>query len=558
VSRISLLAASSKHYGPSIGVLLLLVAAGLTGCGPDDRVHIRLDDDVARPPRSVIVFAPDGMDCRKLTELLNAGELPNIQRVFVEGGVGVEQGFDCLPSVTYANFSSFITGRFPGHHGITGNLWLDRNTLENHYYMTLATYRDVNKHIKAPTVYEMLADHFTANIQCHTRRGATVTLDNSARFKWDWILGTYLDADRHVPNSLPKLVSIANRVKRWPSLIVTYYPGVDEIGHRYGTDSPQYAEALRNVDVIVGRITRAVADAGLAERTTFILVSDHGMVPVGKNHHFDLKRWLHEARGLRVIDQPLLWARKYPYRLVALNGYDVFLVIGADRRAQIHLKGRRGWVYPPTPAEIEAFVKAGPPLHEQPAVDCVLMRAGPDRVRVLARTGEALIERRRRADGVTQYRLRVQSGDPLGYLRCPRLAAFIEKGWHGSRQWLEATARTDHPDFVPQAAELFDSARTGDLLVFAADDWDFNRGLKAGHGSCLYRDMHIPLFFAGPDLPAGATIPVARLVDVAPTILGLLNEADRLEKFPPIDGIDLSPQLRSAGAHLAAPSSSPR
>jgi len=62
--------------------------------------------------------------------------------------------------------------------------------------------------------------------------------------------------------------------------------------------------------------------------------------------------------------------------------------------------------------------------------------------------------------------------------------------------------------------------------------------------------MHIPLFFAGPDLPSGASIPCARLTDLTPTILGLLNEAHRLDHFPPLDGLNLADDLRQAGAAI--------
>jgi arylsulfatase A-like enzyme len=131
-------------------------------------------------------------------------------------------------------------------------------------------------------------------------------------------------------------------------------------------------------------------------------------------------------------------------------------------------------------------------------------------------------------------------------LESPELAAFVRGGWHDSREWLAATAGSAHPDFVPQVVEMFDSPRTGDLVVFAAEGWLLYPNEKAGHGSTVYRDMHLPMFFAGPDLPAGGEIPLARLVDYAPTVLGLLGEAHRLESFPPIDGIDLSEQLRNA------------
>jgi hypothetical protein len=540
--------------GTCFGLRVALLVTGLaavSGCGPGDQLRFRLADDVVRPPRSVVIIAADGVDHPTFMEFLEKGELPNIRRVFVDGGVSVEHAFNCLPTVTYANFPSLITGRFPAHHGILGNLWLDRHTLESTYYLTLGTYLDVNDHLEAPTIYEILSDHFTANLQTHTRQGVNVAIENSLPFMLSWAMGNFTDADRAVLDTFPMVERVANRVKRWPSIIFTYHPGIDAIGHRFGPDSPQYADALRNIDFIVGQISDAVSREGLDDRTSFVFLSDHGMVPVEPGHHFDLKKWLRSAHGLRVRDRPI-HAKTYYDRFKAYQRYDAFLVIGSDRRAQLHLKGDRGWAYTVDPEEIDAFVTRSPRLYEQPGVDCVLMSAGRDKVRVRSRNGVALIERQWEPGG-TRYRLRIEGGDPLGYLDDPGLAAFLAEGWHDSRAWLEATAQTERPDFVPQAAELFDSSRSGELVVFAAEDWDFGGRWKAGHGSCMHRDMRVPLYFAGPDLPNGASISYGRLVDMMPTILGLLDEAHRLERLPPIDGIDMSDQLRTADRIPAEP-----
>jgi len=534
-----------RTFWAPFGSCLLMAAVGCMSTSP---LRIQLADDVVRPEKSVIIISPDGMDSVRFHELLAAGKLPHIKNVFVDGGVGVDYAFDCLPSVTYANYSSLITGRFPGHHDIMGNLWLDRRTLTTYDYRTLHTYRTVNRHLRVPTLYDILGDHFTLNIQCHTRRGVTHTIDNSRTFAWAWILGKYTFADKHVVDSFEEVARVANRVGRWPSVIMTYYPGVDEVGHRYGPDSPQYTAALLNIDRIVGSITRAVERAGLSEHTSYVLVTDHGMPPVEPDRHFDLRRWLRQQRGLKFLNAPLRagnGADDYPNRFEEIGAYDAFLSIGADRQAMIHLRGKRGWAYLPRPEEVEAFVVAAPALHEHPAVDCVLTRAGADRVKVWSPRGSVIVERQGYA-GRARYRLTQRKGAPLGYGHADALARFVDAGWHSSREWLRETAETSHPDFVPQAVEMFDSPRTGDVVVFAAGGWDFSTTQKGAHGSCLARDMRIPMFFAGPGLPRGAAIQYARLVDLAPTIVGLLGEAHRLERVPFLDGINLADELEAA------------
>jgi arylsulfatase A-like enzyme len=115
-----------------------------------------------------------------------------------------------------------------------------------------------------------------------------------------------------------------------------------------------------------------------------------------------------------------------------------------------------------------------------------------------------------------------------------------------SREWLAASVGARCPDFVPQVVEMFDSPRAGDVVVFADGDWTFDARWPGGHGSCLTRDMRIPLYFAGPSLPAGGRIDCGRLVDVMPTILELLGRNAQLANVPAIDGVSLLTELRHA------------
>ena len=93
---------------------------------------------------------------------------------------------------------------------------------------------------------------------------------------------------------------------------------------------------------------------------------------------------------------------------------------------------------------------------------------------------------------------------------------------YSSRAWLEATAGTDFPDLPPQILAYFRSHLAGDLVIFAAPDWDLSDQWKAGHGGLRPSEMTFPLILAGPGIDHGQ-LPVARAVDVVPTILDLLG-----------------------------------
>ncbi len=70
-----------------------------------------------------------------------------------------------------------------------------------------------------------------------------------------------------------------------PNFLFSYYVGVDENGHLYGGDSPEYAAAIRNMDDNLGEILDAVNASG--EQWTIIVVTDHGHQPQkGFGHGF--------------------------------------------------------------------------------------------------------------------------------------------------------------------------------------------------------------------------------------------------------------------------------
>jgi arylsulfatase A-like enzyme len=509
-------------------------------------MHLRLDEEVQLPPLSVVIFLVDGMDLTRLDAMLAEGHLPHIRQRFVEEGVRVRNAVSSLPTTTYPNCTSVITGLYPGHHGIVGNFWFDRYDLEMRYYMELSTYRTSNDHFSAPTLFEMLPDHFTLSIQAHTRRGVSKRIDNRSMFAMSWFLGKYSYADKYVALRFEEVEDIAEREGRWPTIILTYYPGVDEIGHRFGSDSPEYGDALRNIDDVVGMVTDELEDERMDRRTVYVLVADHSHVPIGESRWIDMAQWIELHRGLRIRSK-FLRRRSFDSRARKLCEYDVVGGLDSDRTVMFHLKGSGGWETRPRPGEVEQFITGEPSMLDIPGVFIALMPLDPNSIQVLSHGGRALVERQS-TDGHAAYRLVNLSGDPLGYMTDPRLANFVEAGWHGSREWLHATIHSPCPDFVAQAVDLFDSPHTGDVVLLAAQDWAF-ADQQGGHGSCTPYDMFIPLFFAGAELPQGCEIGPARLVDVTPTIVGLLGESHRLAGYR-LDGVDLSSKLRSADPSL--------
>ena len=162
---------------PSLRMAAICAAMCLPGCAPAGPARIHLGPDVRIPRRSAVIFFVDGLDLTRLDAGITAGELPNIAERFIRGGVRVTNAIASMPSNTYPNTVSLLTGQFPGHHGILGNRWFDRYEARIERYTTAITFQNANEHFRAATLFEMLSDRLTVAVQLHTRRGATVALD---------------------------------------------------------------------------------------------------------------------------------------------------------------------------------------------------------------------------------------------------------------------------------------------------------------------------------------------------------------------------------------------
>lgn len=502
----------------------LVAAAFMMGCTPAYKPRFQLTDAVARPDISVVLITVDGLAEPVMDRLLEAGELPHVARL-IENGVRVRRAVCSLPSITYSNLTTILTGVHPSRHGVMGNRWFDRYTLCYRDYTTTETYRDADDDIFVPTVYEYLEDDFTVSIQCAVRRGAGRTIDNWATSGIRWFFGGFEAVDQLMPWRFDIIAEEADARGRWPALIHAYFPGVDEIGHQCGCDSRRYRRSLHNVDRQIGLITDSVARAGMSDRTCFILVADHNHTPVPPDHWFDVARWLRTTLGLRVQTEPIR-GRTLAERERVYHRVDAVVANGGDRISRIHLKGPAGWHQRPAPGQIDAFLAAVDDLLAHEAVGLVAVRrevsAAGHYVELRSRRGCSRIERQ---GGPNEwlYRYVVTDRGALDF------GEGVDSSWlhsgagYDASAWLAATADSAYPGAVEQLADLFDSPRAGDIILFAAEGWDFAPGNRGGHGGVGAIDTRVPMVFSGPMIDRAARIDVARLADVTPTILGLLG-----------------------------------
>jgi arylsulfatase A-like enzyme len=549
-----------------------LAAFGLAGCAADRPLQVRIGEDIARPQRAAVVFFIDGFGQAQFDQALADGRIPNIDRHILKRGVRVERAVSCIPSITYANSVTFLTGLYPGHHGIVANKWFEPSTGRFQDYDYIKTYQRVDGDYAAPTIYEILPDRVAVSIQTAIRRGCTHPIDNWATSGINWFFGNISGVDSLVAQRFELIGELTPRWGRWPELIWVYFPGADNFGHRFGPDSRQYQDAVANVDRQIGHICKGLQDIGMYEQTYLVLVSDHGMVRVDGSHAFDIDEFLANRTGAKVWadrctepgeEQRLRrdydfvvattasrWTAVYP---IAASRHPASLAVRKLAEDLHQIEEHAGQSSPPARDEVFALLPDW--LREavdHPAVELAACSFRRGAVHLLTRGGYALVTRTDGPDA--RYAVRQSLASPVVE---PDLLP-TDPNAADSRAWLAATIGSRYPDLVPQIAALFDSERAGSIVFFAAEGWDFSTEDPAGgHGSILAADVRVPMLFAGPGLPAGATIPLARNCDVMPTLLHLLGGEPLMPdgRRVDIDGVNLLP---SSPRQTGVPKEEPR
>ena len=483
-----------------------------------------------------VVFLVDGLNARIFDEMLTAGDLPRIKEHFVDRGLHAPRAVGNLPSITLANLTSIATGCLPGHHGILGNNWFDREKYLWRNYETIDQKNALDGDYTAPTIFERLSDRFTSSIFFQPHRGAGKWFENALSAAPPYGFGWYELVDRISLYRFGELAGLARDKQQWPAVTICYLLAPDFRAYENGVGSEKYREAIRHTDRQIGRVLGDFQRAGLYDKLAFVLVSDHGLGHVTR--HWSLEQSL-EGLGLMVAGKELWEETSKLRRKDYYNKFDAVTYGSGDRYKAVCLRSREAngdlqpWPQRPIPVDLVGYPAMFPDttvprkvpllrsLVSPEAVDTVAYASGANLVRIQTMASGAEFSQPRGRGGDITYRL-VSGTDPFGWKGKVPDEMLAGKPASG-RAWLEATVDTEFPDLPEPLLAYFRAKRRGDIVLFAAPGWDFGKVNKAGHGGLRPSDMHVPLLLAGPGIPHGK-LTAARSVDIMPTILHLLGK----------------------------------
>lgn len=273
---------------PPLPRLLLLLPALLA-----------LSSRAAEDDRLLLMVSVDGLAHFYLDD--PKAEMPNIRRLAAEGA-RAEKMMTSMPTVTWPNHTTLVTGVTPAKHGVLGNAVLDR---EKGALIPLVVDPIYNKDelVRAPTVYDVAkqAGLKTAALVWPATRGAR-TLDwtmpdvgtleltkqfgtptlleefTAAGIPWEmqhvwWKEEKGQDRDRMFVRQLSHVLH-----KHRPHLALLHLVDLDHIQHLKGPQSPEAYAAVKFEDELVGEVWEDMQRTHPGRATLFV-VSDHGFLP---------------------------------------------------------------------------------------------------------------------------------------------------------------------------------------------------------------------------------------------------------------------------------------
>ncbi len=248
-------------------------------------------------PEHVILISVDGMPPDYYTEPEKLGLRAPTLTMMRQNGAHAEGMEGVYPTVTYPQHTTMVTGLRPAAHGIVQNRIFEApSEPQTRYWYWYANA------LKAETLWTVAkkAGLTTAAVGWPVTVGAEIDYnipeiyepgESPATWKWtakhstpgllEKALGPDLKKDSSVDERLTSVSEYIINTYR-PNLLLLHLIELDGAHHRNGPRTKAGIETAEREDGYIRRIIEATRQAGIFEKTTFFVVSDHGFASIDK------------------------------------------------------------------------------------------------------------------------------------------------------------------------------------------------------------------------------------------------------------------------------------
>ncbi|MGZ4986881.1 MAG: alkaline phosphatase family protein [Limisphaerales bacterium] len=264
-------------------------------------LNVRTNAEPLHSRGPVVIISMDGLPAFCLND--PKADLPTLHQLAKEGAVA-ERMEASLPTMTWPNHTTLITGVTPAKHGVIGNRYWDRDAQKNIQLIPDPIYNK-DEIVKAPTLYDVAheAGLKTAAICWPASRGAKTL---------DW---TFPDVQKNElfqkyasPSFLAECKAAGipvDQQEKWcrqpdggelrdkmytqmvinaltnhhPNLVLLHLVEIDHAEHAHGPRSAEAYKAMHFDDACVNEILQTLK-THFGGKATLIVVSDHGFATV--------------------------------------------------------------------------------------------------------------------------------------------------------------------------------------------------------------------------------------------------------------------------------------
>jgi len=251
-----------------------------------------INAESTKPP--LILLSIDGFSHDYLTTYQ-----PKSILSFAETGV-VAKLLPVYPSKTFPNHLSIITGVYPQKHGIIHNNFYHPILGEKY---RLGAGKNDSTWLTAKPLWSIAEENKVTSAVYFWPESEAIGQGRQPTYNIPY---NRQATDQEHFDQIIEWLKLPN--SKAPKFILSYFSSVDDAGHRFGLDSVELAQAVTNIDTMIGSFMERLQQE-IPEPVNVIILSDHGMVQIDRTKNINRSMVFNSKLKKMITDKEIIIAQ---------------------------------------------------------------------------------------------------------------------------------------------------------------------------------------------------------------------------------------------------------